>query len=286
METSLWKLLITIPLMIGAMAPLESLWSVKELLLYVGFSTGISGALFIMSKLLVFAVFRNESFFTPVGGTTGYIIALLIGFRHAFPYQEILNLYKVIPSPANELLPGRGVLQARHLPFLFLILELCLAIVAPAYFQEWPLALLSFFASWLYIRYFMHFPYANVRGDHSSEFNFALLFPKLIRPTVDAMAAMAYRVVVMITKGLFAVRVADRMNTSSTGNLYSPADTAAAVAVISSLANASHLDSSSPDDKRLRTLKLLDENIASLTGRRRSFSATDKGLSRQEIEEV
>ncbi len=286
-ETTIWKLLISVPLMIGAMAPLESLWSAKELLLYISFSTGMSGMFFILLKLLVFIIFRNESFFIPVGGTTGYIIALLIGFRHAFPYQEIINLYKIIPSPMNELLPARGILQARHLPFLCLVMELCLAVLAPAYFQEWPLALLSFLSSWVYIRYLMHFPYANLRGDHSSEFNFALLFPKFIRPTVDAFAGMIYAIIVRMTKGFLALRATDRTGLMSGGTLYSPADTAAAVAVISSLANnSSSIEDNSPDDRRLRTLKFLDDNIASLIGKRERFGSNDKGLTREEIDEV
>lgn len=279
-ETSVWKLLISVPLMIGVMVPLESLWNVKEWLMYIFFSMGVSGMIFILSKLLIFMLFHNESFFTPVGGTAGYVIALTIGFRHAFPYQEIVNLYKLIPAPLNEFLPARGIVQARHLPFLCLLSELVMAIAVPSSFREWPLALFSFFTSWVYIRYLMHFPYANARGDHSSEFNFALLFPKMIRPTADWIAGHLYALAVRITRGYVALRVTDRVASMSSVTLYCPADTAAAAAAISSLANNSPMTGSATDDKRIRTLMFLDENIASIIGKNES------GLTRQEINEV
>jgi hypothetical protein len=112
----------------------------------------------------------------------------------------------------------------------------------------------------------MSFPYANIRGDHSTEFSFSYLFPKMMRPTVDRITSgMIYPVMVKVSKGWLAVGQADTsLAYTLPMSLYSPGDTAAASAALSTLTNSSKLAASGDVDKRSKALRFLDENIAAL----------------------
>ena len=191
----------------------------------------------------------------------GVIIPLSIGFRHALPYQEVSDLNRYLPKLLQGRLPGRGIVQARHLPFLCLAGELVAAIIFPSYFTEWPLALTSFVSAWFYIRYLMWFPYSNLQGDHSTEFSFSFLFPKLIRPYVEKLTGLVlYRIIVRLSNGRLALR-----QSTDIASLYSPSDSAAAAAAFASL-TGDPVCMDVDEDERSKALRDLDDKIAALTG--------------------
>ena len=294
-DTALWKLCITVPIVYATLASLEALWSAREILQYLAFVTGFAGFVLLVSRYVVFLIFGLEWIFTPVGGSIGLVIPLVIGFRHAFPYKELVNLNKMLPTILHECLPARGLVQSRHLPFLCLSAELTLSLIFPTRFSEWPLAVVGYFASWFYIRYLMHFPYANVRGDHSSEFVLCLLFPKLLRPTIDKLSVGVYEIALRLTGHLVELRVTEKVSLAVASTLYSPADSAAAAAAIDALATGTPEEKAKFEERRARALRFLDDNIASLMGRKDSLDDHARlverpnridGMSSAEIAEV
>ena len=188
-------------------------------------------------------------------------MACLMGLRHAFPLREVLNLNRRVPEWIKDYLPARGIIEYRHLPFLFLLCEVYLGVFVPGWFQDWPMGVLAFFSAWLYVRYCMHFPYANVRGDHSVEFSLSCLFPKLVRPHVEKTACIVYEFVVGKSGGRLELRSANG------AWLYQASEAAAGPF----------------DERKSKALQFLDENIAAIGGRK-SESAT--ALTREEIAEV
>ena len=205
----------------------------------------------------------TDAIIQPVSGCAGLLLTLVIGVRHAFPLKELLNLNKVLPQALHAVLPARGLVQARHIPFLCLSTELILAFIFPSWFPEWPLAVMAYISAWGYLRYLMHFPYANVRGDHSSEFNFSLLFPKWCRHTIEKLCGVVYSVFTQISS-VFELRPSDKASLTAAVSLYSPADAAAANAVMESIG----AEKNKFEERRAKALKFLDENIAALIGRK------------------
>jgi hypothetical protein len=296
-ETSIWKLVLSAPVIYVSMSALEALWTLFDLLQYLGFVTGVSGLLLLTSRLLFFMMFGSESLFNQVSGCVGLVIPLVIGFRHAFPYKELVNLNKILPAVLHEFLPARGLIQSRHLPFLCLSTQCVLSFIFPSTFPEWPLALISYFASWFYIRYLMHFSYANLRGDHSSEFTLSLLFPKLIRPALDRVSIVVYEVLVKVSGGRLELRPVEKVSLTVPTTLYSPADAAAATAALEVIAPVTAEDRAKFEERRAKALKFLDENIAALIGRKDSGANADTvklietqhaigGMTEAEINEV
>ena len=272
------------PVIYVSMSALEALWAVLDLVQYLGFVTGVSGLLLLTSRLLFFMMFGSESLFTQVSGCVGLVIPLVIGFRHAFPYKELLNLNKFLPSVLHDVLPARGLIQSRHLPFLCLVTQATLSLIFPSVFPEWPLAVISYFASWFYIRYLMHFSYANVRGDHSSEFTLSLLFPKLIRPAIDRASILVYEISVRLSGGRLELRQTEKVSLTVSTTLYSPADAAAATAALEVIAPVTAEDRAKFDERRAKALKFLDDNIAALIGRKGSANDDHDKLKLIEVQ--
>jgi hypothetical protein len=116
----------------------------------------------------------------------------------------------------------------------------------------------------------MHFPYANVRGDHSSEFTLSLLFPKYLRPFVDRLAAAVYPATVAVSGGWLELRATEKVSVAIATSLYSPNDAAAASAVIETLAAGTAEERAKFEERRAKALRFLDDNIAALVGRKGS----------------
>jgi hypothetical protein len=275
-ETSLWKIALSGPIIYFCLSALEALWASTEIVYFILFSTGSAGTLVLISRFAMYILSGSEALLIPIGGCIGMVIPLVVGFRHVFPYKELFNLNKLLPTAVHEFLPARGLVQSRHLPFLCLAGQCVLGFLFPSSFREWPLALVAYFSSWFYIRYLMHFPYANLRGDHSSEFNLSLLFPKVSRPTIDRLSAAVFDVAVKLSGGWLDLRLTDKVSLTSSTTLYSPADSAAASAALESMATMSSEDRAKFEQRRARALKFLDENIAALVGRTESLT-DDKG---------
>jgi hypothetical protein len=252
-ESSLIRLLLHLPIIYLSLAMLEALWNSRQIVLYILFSCGVSGLVLTVVRSMGGMVMSTRP--SVACGSVGLVLTVVIGVRHAFPLKEILNLGKIFPASLQVLLPARGIMQARHLAFIILTTELVGAVLFPSWFTEWPLGIISYFSAWFYLRYLMHFPYANLRGDHSTEFNLALLFPKFFRPILDKIFSLIYSIICKLTN-VFELRTVDK------SGLYSPADTAAANAVMDSL------ERSKFDDKKTKALKFLDDNIAALIGRK------------------
>lgn len=290
-EPRLLKLVIAGSAIYLSASMLEALWSTREIVQYIAFSCGVPGIVLLITRCISDVVLGSDARTHAVSGCVGLVITLMIGVRHAFPLKELLNLNKILPKPVQGLLPARGLVQARHIPFLCLSTEIVLSIIFPSWFPEWPLAILAYISAWVYIRYIMHFPYANLRGDHSSEFNFSLLFPKLSRPTIDRFGSIIYSILIQFS-GYFELRASDKSSLTANVSLYSPADAAAANAVMEAIGT----EKAKFEERRAKALKFLDENIANLIGRKEPVddslqlignpSKIEGGLTSDEIAEV
>jgi hypothetical protein len=239
-DSNFVRLLISLSLLYQCVSMLEALWSRKEIFQYIIFACGVSGLVLGVVHLLKHGSTPCTSF--PL------LLTLLVGVRHAFPLKELVDLTKHIPSGLHAFLPARGLIQVRHVPFLALLFELLGASVFPSYSTQWPVTLSAYLASWFYIRYLMHFPYANVRGDHSSEFNLSLLFPRWSRWALDPLFDSLFSVVTRCLPFLH-LRVADK-----TSVMYSPGR----------------------DERKTQALKILDDKIRAL----------GRGLTPEEVAEV
>jgi hypothetical protein len=269
---------------------LEALWSTREIIQYIAFSCGVPGLVVATTRYVSGIIHPADTLPIPICGCAALVITLVIGVRHAFPLKELLNLNKILPQPLHGVLPARGLVQARHLPFLCLSSEALLAFIFPSWFPEWPLAVLAYISAWVYIRYLMHFPYANLRGDHSSEFNFSLLFPKWSRPTIEKIAGILYSILTRLSR-LLELRPSDKSTVTANVSLYSPADSAAANAVMEAIGT----EKAKFEERRAKALKFLDENIAALIGRKEPVDDSlqliqnptkIEGLTSEEIAEV
>ena len=239
-DSNILRLLIFIPFAYQSLSMLEALWSRKEIVQYIIFACGVSGLV-----LGVIHLFNPGP--TPCSSFP-LLLTLLVGVRHAFPLKELVDLTKHIPSGLHAFLPARGLIQVRHVPFLALLIELLGAIFFPRSFTQWPVVFSAYLAAWFYIRYLMHFPYANVRGDHSSEFNLSLLFPRWTRFVLEKLFNSVYSVITRCMPFL-QLRVADK-----TSLMYSPG----------------------MDERKTQALKILDDKI----------NALGRGLTPEEVAEV
>ena len=252
-EMNAWKLFITLPLILVCAVPLEELWSSRELFNFISFSITISGLT--VWVLSFFACFSHN-----IAGAMALVIPLSVGFRHALPYQEVVNCNRYLPTLLRDRLPGRGIVQARHVPFICVVGDILAAVIFPASFSEWPLAVTSFVTSWVYIRYMMWFPYTNIRGDHSNEFSFSFLFPKIIRPYVEKLTgSVIYPIFVRLLGNRLELRA-----TSEITSLYAPSDSVAATAAFTSL-TGEPVCLGVHEDERSKALRDLDDRIAALT---------------------
>lgn len=264
-EIQLLKLIVSLPIIYATLAMLEALWSRREVMQYIVFTTGVSGFVTLVGDTILHAVVGESKDFAfheslSHSGCAGLVFALVIGFRHAFPYKEVVNLNKYF----QQVLPARGLVQSRHIPFICLLSEFALAWFFPLYFTEWPLAMAAYFSSWFYIRYLMWFPYANLRGDHSSEFTLSLLFPKPLRPPIDRVSERIYSFSCKFSRGLLKLRESDKVSLS----MYSPTESAAASAVIEGFGETTQEKRTKFEEQRIKALKFLDDNIAALMGSR------------------
>lgn len=220
--------------------PISAVWSLSEIFLCLIISVSIPG-IFVFGFHLIMQIFAAN--IVKVCGCGGLIVSTLVVSRHILPYKEILNYSKYVP----EWIPS--TVQSRDLPFIFVVFEVVLGVFGLA--SDWPLTMLAFCVSWVYIRYCMYFSYADVRGDHSNEFSFSSLFPKLlVRGFVDQISCIVYVWAVKKLGPRIDLKSVDKLTV-----LYSPNDTAG---LVTEMRTANY-------ERKNQALMLLDENIASLT---------------------
>lgn len=259
-EGHLVKAAILIPWVVALARMLERLWELKAFAMHLGFTATLSGfSVFVGELMVAYRTHNHSTFFAPVRGCVGILVALAVGLRHAYPFEAL------------PVLPRSWGLQCQHLPFA---LAACICVVgffAPQWLPEWSFAPFALFYGWFYLRYLMWFPYAGAHGDPSPEFSFDSLFPRPVRPFVACAGAVAYGLGVTVAPGLLKLREVD----SSLGHaiMYDPgrADCEGggrgdgsrngAAGRVPGVAAAS---SEEYDARRARALQLLDDNINSL----------------------
>lgn len=242
---------------------LERLWSPAALASHLGFTALCAGFfVFIGELFIVYESPHNHStFFKPVRGCVGLVVALAVGLRHAFPFEML------------PLVPHSWGLQCQHLPFALSAFISTVGLLFPPAMPEWPFAPLALFFGWVYIRYLMWFPFAKAHGDHAPEFTFASLFPRPTRPLVSCAGSVAYSLAVLCAPGFVKLREADE----SLGHaiMYDPVQVSSdtgngAIAPSlrlpgpSSISVAPATSQREYDARRAKALQLLDDNINAL----------------------
>jgi hypothetical protein len=167
-EDNLLKSIFILAPTFSFLSALEVVWSRRAVLMLILFSIlTASVSTFVLQLMAVSGSFHGQS---------GVLMAASIGYRHAFPTRPLAPFL-------SELIPTR-IFQSRHLPFVLLCSSFIGSLCAPRYFTDFQFAAFSFFWAWFYLRYLFFFEFANVRGDHSSDFSFDFLFPRALRPAL------------------------------------------------------------------------------------------------------
>ena len=236
-DENLLQLGLTLFLIIKYLIPVEILWERASLLKYLIFVLVFTSLLTQVFSLLTLSGSSPE-------GTGALNLLIAIAYRHAFPLKPLL------PSIA-ETIPTR-IFQARHLPFIMLSVHLIYGIFWARRLTMILSVLCSYWASWCWIRYFLHFPFANITGDHSEQFSFDLLFPSVLRPMLKPACAWFYTCACKLSK--FWILRSD----AGSSNLYAPNETAAAASV-----GQTPEDRAAYETRRLKALRFLEQNIGS-----------------------
>eukprot|EP00403_Amphidinium_massartii_P006413 CAMPEP_0178370340 /NCGR_PEP_ID=MMETSP0689_2-20121128/251_1 /TAXON_ID=160604 /ORGANISM="Amphidinium massartii, Strain CS-259" /LENGTH=413 /DNA_ID=CAMNT_0019990157 /DNA_START=26 /DNA_END=1264 /DNA_ORIENTATION=+ len=279
-EADLLKAVLILPWVFLLTRTLERLWSTHAIAIHIVFCILLSGALFfVMEMVRVFRIQAEKEFFVPARGCIGLVAALAVALRHAYPFEMV------------PVIPRAWGWQYQHVPFAVTAAATVLGFLMPWWFPEWPFAPSALFLAWLHIRYVMWFPYAAEYGDHSSEFEFASLFPRALQPVVAFLGTLFYGVIVLAAPTTFKLRETD--GTTDGATKYDPARAARGHSNAGSELPYAHSggDSSSGaaengggrsreyDIRRAKALKLLDANIAALLAPPAAAAAAGGGES-------
>lgn len=252
-EEHLLKVAIVAPGLVVLARMLERLWTARALAVHLGFTALCTGSAVFLAEL--FHVYRTHhlpDFFLPIRGGAGLLVALAVGLRHAYPLEAL------------PLLPRSWGTQCQHLPFGITAFVVAASFVAPrGMMAEWLFAPFAFFFGWFHLRYIMWFPYAGTHGDHSSDFCFAALFPRPLRPFVSCASSVIYALGVAVAPGYVKLREAD----SDVGHsiVYDPTKGPRPPGpALDPAAVAGAPGSQEYNARRAKALRLLDDNISSL----------------------
>lgn len=272
-EGNVLKAIVVVPWLLALVKMLERLWSLRAVALHLTFSTACSGVVvFIMEVVRVHRTHKESEFFKPVRGCIGLLVTVAVGLRHAYPFEAI------------PMLPRSWGLQCQQLPFGLTTVTTVVGLIAPRWLPEWPFAPLALIFGWLHIRYLIWFPYADTHGDHSPEFGFAALFPRVLRPFISCVGELVYGFGLIVMPSLVKLRQADE--TLGHSMVYDPAQ---AESPASSQGNgglhtprgpstelplpAQAVQSQEYNARRAKALALLDEHIGSLLAPEKSKDA-------------
>lgn len=263
-EGHIVKSFLIVPCLWKLARMLERLWSAAAVASHLGFTALCAGFFVFIGEL--FIVYENphdhSTFFKPVRGSVGLVVALAVGLRHAFPFEML------------PLVPHSWGLQCQHLPFALAAFISAVGLILPRAMPEWPFAPLALFFAWMYIRYLMWFPFAKAHGDHAPEFTFASLFPRPTRPCVSCFGSIVYSLAVVCAPGFVKLREADEtlghaimydpvQVSSDTGN-GTTAQSSLRLPGPSSMSVAPATSQREYDSRRAKALQLLDDNINAL----------------------
>jgi hypothetical protein len=231
--------------------PVESLWESEAVFKYIFFVVTVSGT------TLLFLRLTSSAHHSLLVTTVGLNMAITMAYRHAFPLKPIA------PS-MSDIIPTR-IFQSRHMPFLVLLFNFSDALFSKSLGIA-VISCASFFWSWFYIRYFLWFPFAQIRGDHSETFNFDLLFPRWSRTQVSWVTVLVHKIACGIYPRLFTLRAP-----IDGGVLYAQRDTALAEKV-----GQSAEDRAAYEARRLKAIKFLEQNIKVFKSANTADSADEK----------
>jgi len=194
-DPNLFKAAIATPCIMALARRLDQLWSAKAIVLHIMFTVTCSGVTFFLMELIhVYRTHRERDFFIPVRGCAGLIMALAHGVRHAYPLEAL------------PLVPRSIGARYHHVPFALAVFAGCCGFVAPQIAQDWWFAELAFFYGWVYLRYMMWFPHSQAHGDHSSDYTFAGVFPRPLRPLIGCVGALAHALVALVAPSFVRLR--------------------------------------------------------------------------------
>eukprot|EP01129_Flabellula_baltica_P014054 TRINITY_DN6657_c0_g1_i1.p1 TRINITY_DN6657_c0_g1~~TRINITY_DN6657_c0_g1_i1.p1 ORF type:complete len:291 (-),score=40.28 TRINITY_DN6657_c0_g1_i1:9-881(-) len=142
---------------------LKPIWGVKEMFVMFLFVSVASGIVMIIELFMLVPLFGTSVLYSPSGGLTAFVSALIVGIKQNFATTEIgLEPVKLRGSS----MPGVFVLMN----FLFAFFDF----FAPIH------ALTGMLTSWIYLRWYQLND--GTRGDLSDEFSFASFFPEFLQP--------------------------------------------------------------------------------------------------------
>jgi hypothetical protein len=154
---------------------IERLWGKKEYLKFIGVTVAISALLTLLLAIFLYLITGDYSFiYRPIGGFTAGSAALLTALKQLQPDEEIV-----------------GGLRRKYLPLVYVIvISLLLAIFSSTLNVAY--LLFGWLTSWVYLRWFQ-VRGDDVRGDSSSEMNFASFFPEALQPLVFVLSQIVQR---------------------------------------------------------------------------------------------
>lgn len=253
-EAHLLKTVVVVPGIVVLTRLLEKLWTAKAIALHLIFSVASSGLFFFLTELFhVYRTYHERDFFVPVRGCAGLLVALAVGVRHSYPLEAL------------PLLPRTWGLQFQHLPFALASFACILGFLAPESLPDWPFAPPAFFFGWLHLRYLMWFPHAQAHGDHSPDFCFAALFPRVIRPVVGCVGAVVHGLGDLVVPGFVRLRQVDVDAGHSI--VYDPAMAMSVLAAYPSVVIPGGPGSKEYEARRAKALALLEESARSSLAR-------------------
>ncbi|KAF4670372.1 hypothetical protein FOL46_000889 [Perkinsus olseni] len=278
-DPSVVRFLFHYPLAVWLTSLLEPLWGSKTLVKFIIITAFASGVFALLSRIVNYYVTRSQViWFQPTATISGLDCALAIGVQQAFPTMRLLKI------------PHHRSIRAEHLPFTLLVIALIVAlfcpVTSPAH-HDVALTAGAFISGWVYIRYYMYFYFAQQRGDHSNEFRFAMLFPKVMRPYLDRICGGLYAITTRMC-GNFRLRHGRSSSEILPSDmLYGPSATAQAQARSRALFSAATGQAATVatsakrefEDRRKRALQFLDDNMGALSSREehRRADLADRG---------
>lgn len=250
-ESNIIKAVLIVPFIVVLTRLLERLWTVQAIALHVAFTVTCSGVMFVLAEVIhIYRTQHHVDFFLPTRGCSGLVVALAIGVRHSYPLEAL------------PFFPRSWGLQCQHVPFAFSAGCVIVSCVFPVMAPELSFASFAFFFGWLHLRYMMWFPHTNVHGDHSPDFTFASMFPRLLRPVVTCIGTPVHNLSAACCPGFVHLRQADP--DAGQGIVCDPTAAAFSDQNVSWGPSSSDAGSKEYKARRAKALALLDQNINSL----------------------
>ncbi|KAM0850540.1 hypothetical protein ACQ4PT_053022 [Festuca glaucescens] len=159
---------------------LEPLWGAKELLKFI-FIVNISTSfcVFATAVILYYLTQQEIYLYTPLSGFYGVLSGFLVGIKQIIPDQELdLFLLKI---------------KAKWIPSLVAFISVSVSLFLKESMFYLSIVLFGIYTSWIYLRYYQKRLEAGLKGDPSDEFSFSSFFPEFMRPILDPIFSIFYK---------------------------------------------------------------------------------------------